>query len=174
MEGTGGTPRILGDMPSSRANTRAIALLQEQEIDHTVHEYELDVEAETYGEAVALQLGVAPSRLFKTLIATVDGDPVMAIVPVDGRLSLKALAKAVGGKKADLADRDDAERWTGYVTGGISPLGQRKRLPAFADESIMRHETVFASAGMRGLQMELAPTDLVDSLRARLAPLADD
>lgn len=158
-------------MASSKANTRAIALLGKRGIEHRVHAYELEVEADTYGEAVALQLGVDPGRLFKTLIATVDGDPVMAIVPVDGRLSLKALAKAAGGKRADLADPSDAERWTGYVTGGISPLGQRKRLPAYVHHSVTDHETVFASAGQRGLQMELSPSDLLALLSARVADL---
>ena len=160
-------------MASKKANTPAIALLQKRSVDHRIHEYRLEVEAETYGEAVALQLGVDPARLFKTLIAVVDGDPVMAIVPVDGRLALKLLARAAGGKRADLADPADAERWTGYVTGGISPLGQRKRLPAFVDERAMRFETIFASAGQRGLQMEIAPADLVRLLGARVAPLAD-
>lgn len=158
-------------MAGSKASTRAIALLDKRGIEHRVHPYELEVEAGTYGEAVALQLGVDPGRLFKTLIATVDGDPVMAIVPVAGRLSLKALAKAAGGKRADLADPSDAERWTGYVTGGISPLGQRKRLPAYVHHSVTDHESVFASAGQRGLQMELSPSDLLALLSAAVADL---
>lgn len=160
-------------MAGGKASTRAIALLQKRGVDHRVHEYRLEVEADTYGEAVALQLGVDPARLFKTLIAVVDGSPVMAVVPSDGRLSLKSLARAAGGKRADLADPSDAERWTGYVTGGISPLGQRKRLPAFIDESAMGFQTIFASAGQRGLQMEISPSDLVRLVGADVWSLAE-
>lgn len=143
-------------------STPGIQALARAKVPYEVHPYDVDVgDDETYGEAVAAAVGVPPERLFKTLVAEVDGDPVVAIVPVDGRLSLKALARAAGGKRASMADPADAERLTGYVTGGISPFGQRRRLPAFVDRSIGGFETVFVSAGRRGLQVEVAPGDLV-------------
>ena len=110
-----------------KGNTPALALLRRRRIEHTVHTYQLDSDGDSYGEAVAAELGVDPRRLFKTLVAVVDGDPVVAIVPVSGRLSLKSLARAAHGKRASMADPADAERWTGYVTGGISPFGQKRR-----------------------------------------------
>lgn len=143
-------------------------------IDFTLHPYSLDEEGESYGEAVANTLGVSPDRLFKTLLASVDGDPVVAIVPVSGQLGLKALARASGGKKAEMVAPADAERLTGYVTGGISPFGQKKRLPVFVDDSILSHETIYCSAGQRGLQVELAPSDLIDVLGANTAALAGE
>lgn len=142
-------------------NTPALLLLERTKTPHKVHEYELSEGGKTYGEAVAATLGVDPARLFKTLVAEVDGRHVVGIVPTSGSLSLKALSRAAGGKQARLADPVDAERLTGYVTGGISPLGQKRRLQLFADASLELHETVFVSAGQRGLQVELAPTDLV-------------
>lgn len=143
-------------------------------VDFTLHPYSLDEEGESYGEAVANTLGVSPDRLFKTLLASVDGDPVVAIVPVSGHLGLKALARASGGKKAEMVAPADAERLTGYVTGGISPFGQKKRLPVFVDDSILSHETIYCSAGQRGLQVELAPSDLIDVLGATTATLAGE
>lgn len=153
-------------------STPAVAFLEEARTSFTLHEYEV-VEAvgEGYGEAVAAALGVSPDRVFKTLMATVDGDHVVAIVPVDSRLSLKALARAAGGKKAAMADPADAERLTGYVTGGISPLGQRRRHRTFLHESALAHETVLVSAGKRGLQVELAPADLLELTGATAATL---
>ncbi len=112
------------------------------------------------GEAVAAALRVDASRMFKTLIALVDGEPACAIVPTSGTLSLKALAKAAGAKRAEMAATSDAERWTGYVTGGISPVGQTKRLRRFLDASAIDHGLVVVSAGKRGLQIELSPGDL--------------
>ncbi len=159
---------------AKKGNTPALAYLRRHKVGHEVHTYELTVDADSYGEAVAAELGVEPGRLFKTLIATVDAEPVVAIVPVAGRLSLKALAKAAGGKRATMADPADAERWTGYVTGGISPFGQKRRLPVFIDDSVTRFETVFASGGQRGIQIEVDPDDLVEHLDAGLAPLAGD
>lgn len=159
---------------AKKGNTPALAYLRRQKVDHQVHTYELTADADSYGEAVAAELGVDPDRLFKTLVAAVDSEPVVAIVPVSGRLSLKALARAANGKRASMADPADAERWTGYVTGGISPFGQKRRMPVYIDESVEGFETVFASGGGRGIQIEVRPTDLVGRLRAVLAPLAGD
>lgn len=114
-----------------------------------------------YGAAVAAAIGVGAQRVFKTLLAVVDDEPVVAIIPVDVRLSTKALARLAGGKKASMADPAEAERLTGYVTGGISPLGQRRRRRTFLDSSALNHRTVCVSAGKRGLQVELAPSDLL-------------
>ena len=154
--------------------TRGVQVLQEAKVPYVLHPYELDAdEGESYGEAVASVLGVGADRLFKTLLAAVDGSPVVAIVAVADRLSLKALARAAAGKRADMIPPADAERLTGYVTGGISPFGQRKRLPVFVDSSILDHDTVYSSAGQRGLQVELSPRDLVRILDARTAALAE-
>ncbi len=149
------------------ATTPATTFLKRVGVAYTPHIYEVSIEAATWGEAVAATLNVAPQRLFKTLIATVDGTPVAALVPTDRTLSLKALAAAAGGKRAALADPADAQRWTGYVKGGISPFGQKKRLATFVDASSLTHATVFVSGGLRGLQLELAPHELVRALEAK-------
>lgn len=141
--------------------TRAIQQLRKRAVDFTVHEYEAEDAERSYGEAVAAALGVDSARVFKTLVATVDGRPTVAIIPVSGRLSLKKLAGAAGGKRATMAEPSDAERLTGYVVGGISPFGQQRRLPTLVDDSVSRHSTVFVSAGRRGLQLELAPGALI-------------
>jgi Cys-tRNA(Pro)/Cys-tRNA(Cys) deacylase len=154
--------------------TRGLQVLQRAGVAHTVHPYSVSEEGESYGEAVAHTLGVSPDRLFKTLLAAVDGSPVVAIVPASGRLGLKSLARAASGKRADMVPAQDAERLTGYVTGGISPFGQRRRLPVFVDVSILDHDTVYCSAGQRGLQVELDPADLIRLLDARTALLADE
>jgi Cys-tRNA(Pro)/Cys-tRNA(Cys) deacylase len=124
-----------------------------------------------YGALVAEALGVAPERLFKTLVAEVDGSLVVGVVPVTGDLDLKALAVAAGGKRAALADRAAAERSSGYVRGGISPLGQRKRLPTVIDDSAQRLDLMYVSAGRRGLQVSLAPADLIRLTSAIVAPI---
>lgn len=126
----------------------------------TVHAYEHDPASPSYGEEAAEALGVSPDRVFKTLVADVDGRLTVAVVPVAGSLDLKALASAVGGKRATMADPAAAERTTGYVLGGISPLGQRKQLPTVLDASARAHGTICVSAGRRGLEVELSPTDL--------------
>lgn len=141
--------------------TRATVLLARQKVAHTLHSYEVAADTPNYGAVVAKALGMAPERVFKTLVTEVDGALTVAVVPVTGELDLKALAAAAGGKRATLADRGLAERTTGYVRGGISPLGQRKLLPTIIDSSVSDYDTVFVSAGRRGLQVELAPTDLV-------------
>ncbi|HEY7143231.1 MAG TPA: Cys-tRNA(Pro) deacylase [Streptosporangiaceae bacterium] len=152
--------------------TPAITLLTRQGITHTVHAYEHDPRRSSYGAEASDALGVAPDRVFKTLVAEVDRALTVAVVPVASTLDLKALAAAAGGKKAAMAAVAAAERATGYVAGGISPLGQRKRLPVIIDATALDHPTVFCSAGRRGLEIELAPADLVRAANAAVAPIA--
>ncbi|OAH14421.1 Cys-tRNA(Pro) deacylase [Streptomyces jeddahensis] len=137
----------------------------------TVHAYEHDPAHPSYGEEAAEAMGVSPERVFKTLVAEVDGELTVAVVPVSGSLDLKALASAVSGKRAAMADPAAAERTTGYVRGGISPLGQRKKLRTVLDASAEKHETICVSAGRRGLEIELAPSDLTKLTDAVLAPI---
>ena len=141
-------------------------------ISHAIHRYVHDPRHPSYGQEASEALGVPPDRVFKTLIADVDGQLTVAVVPVSGSLDLKALAAAVGGKKAAMADAAQAERASGYVTGGIAPVGLRKRLPVVVDETALSYATVFCSAGQRGLEIELAPADLVTAAGARTAPIA--
>ncbi|MEV4346040.1 Cys-tRNA(Pro) deacylase [Actinoplanes sp. NPDC049596] len=143
------------------AGTPATALLTAQKVEHTLHPYDVSPDAPNYGALVAQALGIEPGRVFKTLIAEVDGGLVVGVVPVTGDLDLKALAHAAGGKRAVLADRAAAERSSGYVRGGISPLGQRKKLPTVVDDSAPALDLMFISAGRRGLQVSLAPGDLI-------------
>jgi Cys-tRNA(Pro)/Cys-tRNA(Cys) deacylase len=145
--------------------------LERARIPFTVHEYPHDPRHESYGQEAAQALGVPAERIFKTLIAAVDGALVAGVVPVGGQLDLKALAAAAGGKKAAMADVTAAERATGYVAGGISPVGQRKRLPVVVDASALAHRTVFCSGGRRGLEIELAPADLVRGAGATVASI---
>ncbi|MEU1331829.1 Cys-tRNA(Pro) deacylase [Streptomyces sp. NPDC005865] len=137
----------------------------------TVHSYEHDPAHPSYGEEAAEAMGVSPDRVFKTLVAEVDGELTVAVVPVAGTLDLKALAAVVSGKRAVMADPAAAERTTGYVRGGISPLGQRKRLRTVLDDSASAHATICVSAGRRGLEVELAPADLAKLTGAVLAPV---
>lgn len=137
----------------------------------TVRSYDHDPASPSYGEEAAEALGVPPDRVFKTLVADVDGEMVVAVVPVAGSLDLKALASAVGGKRAAMADPAAAERTTGYVRGGISPLGQRKRLRTVLDTSARSHATICVSAGRRGLEVELSADDLAALTNAVLAPI---
>ncbi|HST65931.1 MAG TPA: Cys-tRNA(Pro) deacylase [Mycobacteriales bacterium] len=152
--------------------TPATALLVRQGVPHALHPYEHDARAGSYGLEAAQALGVPPGRLFKTLVVTVDGRLAVGVVPVAGSLDLKAVAAALGGKKAAMAEPAAAERATGYVTGGISPLGHRSRLPVVVDASAADWETVYVSAGRRGLQVSLAPADLVRVAGATVAPIA--
>jgi Cys-tRNA(Pro)/Cys-tRNA(Cys) deacylase len=152
--------------------TPATAVLVRERIDHRLHPYRVDADTPNYGAAVADHLGIAPDRVFKTLVADVDGSLTVAVVPVTGDVDLKALAAAVDGKRATMADRQVAERTTGYVRGGISPLGQRKRLPTVIDGTATAHSTIYVSAGRRGLQVELDPADLVRLTGARVAAIA--
>jgi Cys-tRNA(Pro)/Cys-tRNA(Cys) deacylase len=134
--------------------------------------YEHDPAAASYGLEAAAALGVEPARVFKTLLAEVDGRLVVGIVPVDRQLDLKALAAAVGGKRAAMADPTVAERATGYVVGGISPVGQKRAHPTVLDASAEGHETILVSGGKRGLDLELAPADLLRVARGTIAPIA--
>ncbi|AHI01229.1 Cys-tRNA(Pro) deacylase [Kutzneria viridogrisea] len=152
--------------------TPATALLGKRKVPHTLHSYDHDPRHDSYGLEAAEALGIAPERVFKTLVAEVDGKLAVGVVPVTGQLDLKALAAALHGKKAKMAEVAAAERATGYVAGGISPLGQKKRLPLVIDSSAQGFDTVFCSAGRRGLEVELAPGDLAELTGAVLAPIA--
>ena len=154
--------RASGGTPATLALSRA-------GISFTPHAYAHDPGARSYGLEAAELLGIDPDRVFKTLFAEVDGRLVVGIVPVSGQLDLKAVAAAVGGKKAAMADPADAERASGYVVGGISPIGQRRLHPTVLDESALGFPTVFVSAGKRGLDLELAPADLVRATKATTA-----
>ena len=152
--------------------TPATAALTRAGITHQLHPYEHDPRADGYGDEAANLLGVSPQRLVKTLIAAVDGKLACGVVPVSAHLNLKALAAAIGGKRAEMADPQAAQRATGYVLGGISPIGQKSPLPIVIDSSALDHETVFVSAGRRGLQVELAPADLIALCAAKTATIA--
>ncbi|MCU1619155.1 MAG: uncharacterized protein JWR41_1161, partial [Modestobacter sp.] len=159
------------------AATPAVRTLDQARATYTLHEYDPDDAAAAgsaghgYGEVAVAALGADPAQVFKTLVTRVDGALTVAVVPVSGQLDLKALATAAGGRKAAMADPADAERSSGYVRGGISPLGQRKALPTVVDESALGFATVLVSAGRRGLQVELDPADLVRLTRARTAAI---
>ena len=153
-----------GGTPATVALTRAGVV-------HTVHAYEHDPSASSYGLEAAEVLGLDPARVLKTLLASADGRLVVGVVPVAGQLDLKALASAVGAKRAVMADPREAERATGYVVGGISPIGQKRPHPTVVDESALGHPTVFVSGGRRGLDLELAPEDLVRVTGAQTAPI---
>jgi Cys-tRNA(Pro)/Cys-tRNA(Cys) deacylase len=152
-----------GGTPATVALTRA-------GIAYALHPYEHDPRADSYGLEAAAALGVPPERVFKTLMASLDGTLVVGVVPVAGQLDLKALARALGGSRATMADVAAAERATGYVAGGISPVGQKKAHRTVLDESALSFDTVFVSGGRRGLDLELAPADLVAVTSATTAP----
>jgi Cys-tRNA(Pro)/Cys-tRNA(Cys) deacylase len=144
------------------AATPAIAVLEREGVPYRLLEYELDQRAEAYGLEAAEKLGLPPERVFKTLVVAVDGGHVFALVPVAARLETRAV-----GKRARMADPADAQRVTGYVKGGTSVLGGRKRLPVLVDESALEHEAIVLNAGRRGLQMQLALEDLIRLTGAR-------
>ncbi len=147
--------------------TPAVAVAERSGITFRVHEYEHDPRAASFGVEAVEKLGLDPARVFKTLVADVDGELTVAVVPVESQLDLRAL-----GKRARMADPKAAERATGYVTGGISPLGQRRRLPTVLDDSALAFETIHVSAGRRGLELELAPADLLALTGGRAAAVA--
>jgi Cys-tRNA(Pro)/Cys-tRNA(Cys) deacylase len=152
--------------------TPGTVALERAGVAFTRHTYDHDPRATSYGLEAADALGLDPATVFKTLLADVDGTLVVAVVPVTGQLDLKALAAAVSGKRAAMADPAIAERTTGYVVGGISPLGQRKRLTTVVDESATSHPSIYVSGGKRGLDLGLAPADLLRLLDATTAPIA--
>jgi Cys-tRNA(Pro)/Cys-tRNA(Cys) deacylase len=153
--------------------TPAIRALQQAKARYKLHEYEHDPAAPSFSLECAAVLGVEPARVFKTLVAKVDGgNLVMGIVPASAHLDLKALAAAVGSKRAEMADPQAAQRATGYVLGGISPLGCRRKLATVLDRSAMEHATILVSAGRRGLQIEIAPGELLRLAGTTAAPIA--
>ncbi|MDT0165609.1 Cys-tRNA(Pro) deacylase [Actinotalea sp. AC32] len=157
------------------SGTPALVALEAAGVAHTVHPYEHDASSDVgYGLEAAQVLGIPPEQVFKTLMAVVDGALTVAVVPVTGKLDLKALAQAVGGKKAAMAEKPAAERATGYVVGGISPLGQRTAHPTVVDETAELFDTVYVSGGRRGLDVGLAPADLVRLTGAVVADIARD
>lgn len=158
------------------APTPAVRTLTTARLPHRVHSYKHDPRADSFGAeavaALAADLGVEPAQIFKTLVVELStGGLAVAVLPVPNSLSLKAAASALGAPKAAMAERAAAERSTGYVLGGISPLGQRRKLPTVIDESALRWDRVLCSAGKRGLEIELAPDDLVRAADAVVAPI---
>jgi Cys-tRNA(Pro)/Cys-tRNA(Cys) deacylase len=156
------------------AGTPATVALSGAGIAFIEHSYEHDPANTNFGLEAAAVLGVDPGQVFKTLLADVDGSLVVAIVPVAGKLDLKALASAIGGKKAEMADPKLAERRTGYVVGGISPIGQKISHPTVLDETAELYDTVFVSGGRRGFDLELAPGDLVRVTNGIVAAIGKD
>ncbi len=169
------TPHSAPRTPQPRkGGTPAIVAAERAGIAFSVLEYEHDPDAASYGLGAAEALGLDPARVYKTLVLRVDSARlVVAIVPVAARVNPKALAAAVGGRRAELADPAAAERATGSVVGGISPLGQRRPLPTVVDRSALQHDTVYVSAGRRGLELALAPADLIRLTGATITAIAD-
>jgi Cys-tRNA(Pro)/Cys-tRNA(Cys) deacylase len=154
--------------------TPAISSAKKAKIPFTVHHYAHDPASPSYGQEAAEKLAIEEGRVFKTLVVQLDGTAlVVAIVPVSMTLNMKQLAKAAGAKKAVMADKGDVERATGYVLGGISPLGQKRRLPTVIDQSAASFPTIFVSAGRRGLEIELTPADLTTLTGAVFAPIGE-
>lgn len=153
-------------------STPATLALTRAGIAFTLHEYDHDPRAGSYGLEAAAALGLDPDQVFKTLLADLDGSLVVAVVPVSGMLDLKALARALDGSRAAMADPKAAERATGYVTGGISPIGQKRALRTVVDESALLYDEVYVSAGRRGLDLGIAPADLVEATGAITADVS--
>lgn len=154
--------------------TPAINLAKKLKIHHQIHEYQHDPKAESYGLEASEKLDIAPSRVFKTLVAQAGEELIVAVLPVSNKLDLKRLAKAVKAKKAAMADPRIVERSTGYILGGVSPLGQKKRLKTLIHQSAIEYETIFVSAGRRGLEIELSPQDLQKALSAQVCSIIAD
>ncbi|WP_454624806.1 Cys-tRNA(Pro) deacylase [Bradyrhizobium cenepequi] len=152
-------------------STRATETLAKLGVKFTLHTYDYDPDADSIGLQAAEALGVAPKRMLKTLMAEVDGKPVCAVVPSDCEVSMKKLAAAFGGKTAKMMRPADAERLTGYHVGGISPFGQKKRVPVTVEQAALDETSVFVNGGQRGLQIELAPDDAVKAVGAIVRPL---
>ena len=154
--------------------TPAINLAKKKKVTHTIHQYDHDPSHDSYGLEAVEALGQDPKKVFKTLLFCLNGvakDLAVAVIPVDQKLNLKLAAKAAKGKKAEMADPDIAQKTTGYVVGGISPLGQKKALPTFIHSSAEPQDTICVSAGKRGLEIELAPSDLAKLTRAQFVDL---
>jgi len=151
--------------------TQATVALVRAGIPYTAHAYPHDPRASSYGREAADALGLDPDEVFKTLLALVDGRAVVGIVPVSGSLDLKALAAAAGGRRAEMADAATAQRLTGYVLGGISPIGQKRALPTFVDDTAEALDTVYVSGGRRGFDIGLAPADLLAITGGAYAPI---
>ncbi|MDK8171335.1 Cys-tRNA(Pro) deacylase [Curtobacterium citreum] len=159
-------------MTAGSPSTPATLALERAGITYTPHVYEHHETATNFGEEAAAALGLREEQVFKTLVVSVDGQLAVAVVPVANRLDLKAIAAALGGKKASLALPALAEKRTGYVVGGISPVGQKARLRTVVDESALTYASIFVSGGRRGFDIELAPTDLITATDARTAAIA--
>ncbi|MCM0613965.1 Cys-tRNA(Pro) deacylase [Marinobacter sediminum] len=155
--------------------TPGINAARKARVPHTIHEYDHDPASESYGTEAAEKTGANPQQVFKTLVVTIDGKELaVGIIPVTGMLSMKLIARAAGGKKATMADPQEVQRSTGYVLGGVSPLGQKKRLKTFLDNSAELFDTIYVSAGRRGLEIELSPQDVVKLTGGRLVPLQQE
>ncbi|MEE4659707.1 MAG: Cys-tRNA(Pro) deacylase [Halieaceae bacterium] len=155
--------------------TPGINIARQAGVAHKVHAYPHDPASEAYGLEAAEKLGVPAERVFKTLVVSLDGRQLaVGVVPVAAMLSMKHIARAAGSKKAAMADRAEVERVTGYVLGGVSPLGQKKRLRTFIDASAARFPTIYVSAGRRGLEIELSPGDLCQLTGGMFAQIAQD
>lgn len=157
---------------SARGGTPATAMLTALSIPYTVHAYRREPSGHSYGLEAAQALAVEPGRVFKTLLADVDGDLAVGVVPVTAQLDLKALAAVIGAKRAAMADPRIAERASGYVVGGISPVGQRQRHATVIDASVLEWPTVFVSGGRRGFEIELTPSALISATEALTASIA--
>ncbi|MDY6815278.1 MAG: Cys-tRNA(Pro) deacylase [Pseudomonadota bacterium] len=152
--------------------TPGINVARKARVRHRIHEYQHDPDSESYGTEAAEKTGADPARVFKTLVASVDNrELVVGVLPVTAMLSMKLIARATGGKKATMADKQEVQRATGYVPGGVSPLGQKRRLRTFIDQSARNFDTIYVSAGRRGLEIELAPEDLANLTGAAFTEL---
>jgi Cys-tRNA(Pro)/Cys-tRNA(Cys) deacylase len=152
--------------------TRATQFLKQQGVVFTLHEYTYDPHADSIGLAAAEAIGAAPSRVLKTLMVLVDGKPACAVIPSDRELSMKKMAAALGGKSAAMMKPEEAERLTGYHVGGISPFGQKKRFPVVLELTALSEDRVYLNGGQRGLQVQMAPDDIVRVLNATAAAVA--
>ena len=152
--------------------TPGINAVRKSKVPHKIHEYSHDESSESYGREAAEKMGVLEERVFKTLVVSLDkGELVVGVIPVSSMLSMKLIAKASGAKKAEMAGKPEVERSTGYVLGGVSPLGQKKRLRTIIDASARNHSTVYVSAGRRGLEIELSPVDLTKMTGGTIAEI---